>query len=25
VANFISGTKWNGFTFFGLKKQEIKK
>ncbi|MEO5333254.1 MAG: DUF2924 domain-containing protein [Magnetococcus sp. YQC-5] len=25
VANFITGTRWNGFTFFGLKKQEIKK
>ncbi|MBF0192889.1 MAG: DUF2924 domain-containing protein, partial [Magnetococcales bacterium] len=21
VANFISGTKWNGLTFWGLKKQ----
>lgn len=25
VANFITGTKWNGLTFFGLKKQEVKK
>ncbi|MBF0628157.1 MAG: DUF2924 domain-containing protein [Magnetococcales bacterium] len=25
VANFISGTKWNGLTFWGLKKQEVKK
>ncbi|MBF0192780.1 MAG: DUF2924 domain-containing protein [Magnetococcales bacterium] len=24
VANFISGTKWNGLTFWGLKKQEIR-
>ena len=23
VANFITGTKWNGLVFFGLKKQEI--
>ncbi|MEO5347934.1 MAG: DUF2924 domain-containing protein [Magnetococcus sp. YQC-9] len=24
VANFITGTKWNGFVFFGIKKQEEK-
>lgn len=25
VANFISGTKWNGLTFWGIKKQGIRK
>ncbi len=25
VATAITGTKWNGLTFFGLKKQEVKK
>ncbi len=25
VANFITGSKWNGLVFFGLKKQEILK
>ena len=24
VANFITGTRWNGFIFFGLKKQGVK-
>ena len=24
VANFITGTRWNGFVFFGLKKQGVK-
>ncbi|MBF0418158.1 MAG: DUF2924 domain-containing protein [Magnetococcales bacterium] len=25
IANFITGTKWNGLVFFGMKKQEVKK